>query len=612
MIGGYVHSRHDREFEARIRAALEPGTRFLEVRDSGFFFSTAPWASEQKPFFSSSDLVALSEDLLVTPADSGRCGLLDLESGFLPDFLRRGGAAFDAIQSDFRMAVASNQGGRRKLFLASNRAGSGRIYYRKLADGMVFCSDLRFLLKIVPFEVDRMALYAILKYGSSPDPLTIGRDVFAVPVAHFLQYDPADGKDAIAPYFKYRFAEEEQPRGFDEQEALERVEAILRKSAKLLGGFRPAVLLSGGIDSSLYGCYLDREKAGPWQGFYCSFGRDDPEYPYACAIAQRLGVPLQVATMGRDGAMRALDDAVRLTDHPFADFSSLPISFLLPYVAGRAGKDALLIECNGGDDCFGFPALLDERKHRIKHAFPGLAKKGIARALAKSTLWKWETSEGAPARVAALADVHESSYLNYFLVQAPVNYLGLDRPAVWDGALQDLIERTASSCGENYPDLGYEAKTTIRQLIYINSARWASKALSVGESLGLRVVYPYIWRDVLLEQGKLPWNVKVRAGVVKWPLKRLLEEFMPVDFIYRKKSGFVPPFAHWLTDGDFNDKVRGILLSPGACVTEIVPARVLAELLDDARAGRRLRFPILNFLWGAIFSESWIRERQSK
>ena len=124
----------------------------------------------------------------------------------------------------------------------------------------------------------------------------------------------------------------------------------------------------------------------------------------------------------------------------------------------------------------------------------------------------------------------------------------------------------------------------------------------------MRVVYPYIWRDVLKEQGRLPWSAKVHHGVVKWPLKKLLEEFMPRDFIYRKKSGFVPPFVRWLSDPEFNAKVRQVLLRNNGFVSEIIPASVLDELLTDARNGKRLRFPILNFLWGALFTESWIQE----
>jgi len=610
MIGGYLYSRRDDDFHARLQGKLDPGWQRIEVWDHGYFFYTDPFQSDRQTYCASSELIALSEDLLVAVDGAGSYRPMDLASDFAPGFNAGNAGAFNSIQSDFRMAVASSRGGERHLFLASNRAGSGRIYYHRLETGIVFCSDLRFLLSLVPLEVNKKALYAILKYGTIPEPLTICDQVFAVPPAHYLQYNLADGRESLTSYFKYQFAADPRPAKFDEESSLGAVREVLRKSARFLGSHPTAMLISGGIDSSLYGCYLSQEKTGTLQGFYCSFGQDDPEYQYACAIAERLGIHLQVATMAKSDAMRALDDVVRLTDHPFSDFSSLPIAFLLQYIRERQGRGAMIIECNGGDDCFGFPALRDARKYRLKHSFPGIFKKGIAKALANSSYWKWESSEGMLARVAALADVHENSFLNYFLVQAPVNYLSLDRPADWDDSLQELIEQTAANSGQDYSSLGYEAKTTIRQLLYINSARWAAKALSVGESLGSRVVYPYIWHDVLVEQGKLPWSAKVHNGVVKWPLKRLLEEFMPADFIYRQKSGFVPPFVRWLTDPEFNDKVRGTLLGSKAYVREVIPARILDELLTDARQGRKLRFPILNMLWGAIFTESWLKSQR--
>lgn len=184
----------------------------------------------------------------------------------------------------------------------------------------------------------------------------------------------------------------------------------------------------------------------------------------------------------------------------------------------------------------------------------------------------------------------------------------MEIPREWDKKLAEVMETVFSGCGMGYERLGYKAKTTIKQLMHINSRLWTAKALSVGESLGLRVIYPYIWHDVLVEQGKLPWSAKIYNGIVKWPLKRLLEEFMLHEFIYREKSGFVPPFAGWLTDKDFNCMIRDILLADKGYVTEIVPVRIFDELLSDALNGKKLRFPVLNFLWSAIFTESWIQK----
>jgi len=222
--------------------------------------------------------------------------------------------------------------------------------------------------------------------------------------------------------------------------------------------------------------------------------------------------------------------------------------------------------------------------------------------------WKWESGGGALAKACSAVDAHERSPLDYFLVLPPVGFLGIDAERGWDEALWDTLESGFTAGGEDYGTLGTEARTTIRQLLQVNSRRWAAKALSVGESLGLRVVYPYIWRDVLMVQGKVPWSAKIRDGVVKWPLKRLLEQHMPSSFIYRRKSGFVPPFARWLTQEEFNRTVREVLLDRDAAVTRVAPPRVLDELLDDALEGRKLRHSILNFLWGALFTELWLRE----
>lgn len=607
MIGGYIHRRIDVGLESRLRQRIDHSFTAIDAWDCGFLFCDHPYSDDQTSRLVSHDLVALSQDLLVATDADDQYRPFDLAAE-LPGLLAQDEpTAFDAIASDYRMAVVRRRGEQTTLFLVSNRAGSGRIYLCPVESGVLFSSDLRFLLGVIKGEVSRLGIYSILKYGAVPEPMTICNNVDAVPPAHFLRYQVNDGSRSMVPYFRFRFPAdaEEHPPG-DAAEILEPAKRALRRSSRFLRTHRPAILLSGGIDSSLYGCYLNETGGEALQGFYCAFGDDDPELVFAQQIARRLQVDLHMARMGRSDATRVLDDVTRLTDHPFADFSSLPITFLFQYASERMGQRTVLIECNGGDDCFGFPDLANEKKYALKHRFPRSLKRLIAATFKGTTYWKWEGQEGALARACALSDSHEKSLLDYFLVLAPLEYLGVKPAGEWDETLQDEMERVFSRCGADYEGLGYGAKMTIRQLLHVNSRRWAAKALSVGESLGIRAVYPFIWREVLVEQGRIPWSLKIKDGIVKWPLKRLLEQYMPESFIYRKKSGFVPPFATWLTDESFNRRVREILLDRGALVTEVVPRRVLEELLSDALEGMKLRHLILNFLWGALFTEMWL------
>lgn len=609
MIGGYLYRNPDADLESRLSQVLGDASARIDVWNNGYLFHNEPFADEPCCRLISDDLIALSGDLLVTEGTGGEYRRFDLAAELPRSFPHGEAAALDAIASDYRMAVVRRRNDRTTLFLASNRAGSGRIYYHTAETGVLFSSDLRFLLRVVGCEVSRMGIYAILKYGAVPDPLTISSNVKAVPPAHYLEHDLNGGTQRTRPFFRLGFdCEEEEADGRSDGEILRPARETLQRSSRFLQERRPSLLISGGIDSSLYGCYLAEAGGDAPRGFYCVFGDDDPELEFARAAAGRIGSDLHVALMEKPDALDVLSDVTRLTDHPFSDFSSLPIAFLLKYVRERVGNGATVVECNGGDDCFGFPDLGGRGKATIKHRFPRILKSAIAAALSNRPNWKWESHEGLLARLSALADTHEATPLDYALVLSPMNYLGLESSSSWDVELSAALDSVFSGCATNYEMLSYEAKTTVRQLIHVNSRRWAAKALSVGESLGLRIVYPFIWREVLVEQGRIPWDAKVRDGIVKWPLKRLLEEFMPRSFIYRKKSGFVPPFATWLTHADFNGRARDVLLDRNAFVTDVVPAGLLDRLLTDAASGRALRHSVLNFLWGALFTEMWLRE----
>ena len=611
MIGGYIHRERDDDLDARLRGRLRGSSTSIAAWDLGFLFHDEPFAGKPTSVLASDDVIVVAQDLLATSGPDGEYRSLDLSTDLAPRIASEPSEAFDAVAGDCRMVAIHRRREDAALFLVSHRAGSGRMYYRALDSGVVFCSDLRFLLSVLPWDVSLLGVYSILKYGAVPEPMTVAESVEAVPPSHYLRYDVRRGHRSHEAYFKLRFEyQDDDGRTGDESVYLPAVESALRKSCRFLAPQRPAILLSGGIDSSLYGCYLGESADPPPRGLYCRFGDDDPELEFANRIAARTGSDLLVARMETPDAVKALEDVTRWTDHPFSDFSSLPIAFLLDSARKELEGGTVVIECNGGDDCFGFPDLTTGGKYAAKHRIPKAVKRALAPVLRRTGAWKWESDGGVLARACAAVDAHERSALDYFLVLTPVGHLGLEVPRDWDETLRDALERGFVAGGEDYHELGRCARTTIRQLLQVNSRRWAAKALSVGESLGLPVVYPYIWRDVLRVQGQVPWSAKVRDGVVKWPLKRLLERYMPESFIYRKKSGFVPPFARWLQVEEFHRPVRDVLLDRDAVVTRIAPRRTIETLLSGALRGKTLRHSILNFLWGALFTEMWIRRHR--
>jgi len=88
-------------------------------------------------------------------------------------------------------------------------------------------------------------------------------------------------------------------------------------------------------------------------------------------------------------------------------------------------------------------------------------------------------------------------------------------------------------------------KMNVAQFFHINSRLWTAKGYTPADKLNLKMEYPFTWKNILDIQCKVPLNTKTFDNHVKWPLKKLLENYMENDFIYRKKSGFSPPLVRW-------------------------------------------------------------------
>ncbi len=609
MIGGYIFQFEDKKIRGLLDNILEKSYNRISCGNIGFLFYDNPYSDFKTTYFTLDKLIFLSQDLLVACDSNGEYALLDPQKDLSQLFLIKKTEAFNEIVSDYRLIFIEQNKDTTNLYLVSNRAGNGRMYYHRLESGILFSSDLRFLLKMIPFRLDEVAVYSILKYGAIPEPMTISKDIEAVPPAHYLHFDVTNGSCHTKVYFKFDFpCENRQDLSDNFDVIIQPTRDKLRQSARFLGNHKPGILISGGIDSSLYALYLNEFSNNRIPGIHCTFGDKDPEFSYAQLLTEKTNIDFYVGRMEGEDALTILNDAVSLTDHPFSDFSSMPIVFILKFIKNKVKETQILIEGNGGDDCFGFPDLTTQSKWEIKSRFPKIAKNIITSLYKGSNSWKWESHEGFWGRFLALSDVHEINPINYYLVLTPINFLGLNSYPEWDRKLSQVMDEVFSRCVEEHDKLSYEAKVTIRQLLHVNSRRWAAKAYSVGESLGIRIIYPYIWRDILLEQGNIPWQAKVNKGIVKWPLKRLLEEYMPKEFIYRKKSGFVPPFVRWLTSGNFNRTAREILLASNGFMGQIVSPKVFDELLTDALQGKNLRHALLNFLWGALFTEMWIKK----
>ena len=74
---------------------------------------------------------------------------------------------------------------RRHLFAARDRLGIKPLYYRLLADGIAFASELKALLVLGAPPIDKSAVRDFLFHGYVPAPKTIYQGIAKLPAGHF-------------------------------------------------------------------------------------------------------------------------------------------------------------------------------------------------------------------------------------------------------------------------------------------------------------------------------------------------------------------------------------------------------------------------------------------
>jgi asparagine synthase (glutamine-hydrolysing) len=412
-------------------------------------------------------------------------------------------------------------GGQRRFLAVRDRLGIKPFYYRKLDDGLAFASELKALLVLGKPPIDQSAVRDFLFYGYIPAPKTIYHGIFKLPAGHWLEWQ--DGRIRIERY--WHPSTRVRPRSAPE--AIAELDALLQQviPEQTVADVPVGVFLSGGIDSALTACYLDRPHT-----YTLDFPGDRrSEAAAARAVAAKLGTQhTEMVTRPAD-----LDEALarlpQLFDEPFAD-SAAWSNYLIAQCARREVTVALSGE--GGDEIFcGYPRYWSDIGARsnagnrfLARRLPPLSRLGQSMQRRALT-----GAEGFSAALGALTAVQV------------------------DALLQPAWQERDYPYGWFYEQFWREDLTPLAQL------RWLDLNTNLPEGLLVKVdrtsmahsleVRPPLLDHRLVEfmlsvDPQLLVNRKARRG--KELVRKLLAPKLPTGHLDRPKSGFGLPTHRWL------------------------------------------------------------------
>jgi asparagine synthase (glutamine-hydrolysing) len=474
-----------------------------------------------------------------------------------------GPAAFERVRGMFAAALWDER--RRRLVLARDRFGIKPLYLADTPHGLAFASELPPLLALgADATVDRQALSDYLVLGYVPGDRTLVRGVRRLPAGSALVWE--DGRVA-----ERSFAPLAPPEGPVD------LEATLRESVRLhLRADVPlAVLLSGGLDSSLVASLAAEELGAPPRTFTVGFGDAAfDEVDAARAVARAIGSEhFEIAV--RPDAAADLPAILGGLDEPLADPSAIPLWYVCRAVAEHV---KVVLAGDGGDELFGGYSRYawDPVAARLGRVLPARA---LAGALERLPGVAGRSGRKDPLRRAVKllrhAELPEAErYLSWFaLTPEP-----LRRELAGDAApAARAFAAELAGAPAGLTALGrrqwVDVRTLLRDDLLLKGDR-----VSMAHSLELRV--PFVDPEVARAGLWLPDREKVRRVETKVALRRLVARRLPPAIAARPKQGFEVPISRWLREE--LGELAGDLVPRGT----LVEARAAARLVDEHRSGR--------------------------
>ena len=498
----------------------------------------------------------------------------------------------------------------KSLFLARDRTGKKPLHYCVHRGHFLFASEIKALLQhpLVSREIDLKSLNKYLAYEYVPAPNSIFKAIKKLEPGYCLLF--RGGAAVTSQYWDipmedYPISDRTEAQYIDElKELLERAVTARLEAADVPVG----LFVSGGLDSGVVAAMARRAK----ENLQCfSIGFEEASFDesrYAQQVARSLGIKHHLKVFRAQEMLHMVERLPEILDEPLADPSILPL-YLLSQFAAEHMK--VVLSGDGGDELFaGYQTYQAHKLVTFYDALPGFIKEFVkAVAFRLPVSHKYLSLDFKIKQF--LKGVGVSSEVRFFLWRGA--FSNVERHAL----LRPEVRRELQNENAYEEIYRYVRKSgltkELERILYLSMKLYLqdNNLVTVDRASmanGLEVRSPLLDRDVVDFVCRLPMEYKLNGLKTKYILKKVAEELLPRNIVYRKKKGFGVPLAKWLTGElrefmlDYLSQERierqGIFHYP--CVSQLIN-----EQLTMKKDNRELLWTLLVFqTWYERYIES--------
>jgi asparagine synthase (glutamine-hydrolysing) len=453
---------------------------------------------------------------------------------------------------------------KRRLFVARDRFGKKSFYYAHDADGnLIFASEIKAILASgVRGTIDKRAIDNYLELMYIPPWKSVYENIHQLPPAHSAVYE--HGNLNITRYWTLPH----RPITINYEDAKEETKRLLDEAVKkrmLAADVEVGSLLSGGVDSTIVSILASRHLDHPLKTFSLGYGEYANELPWAQQASDAMHSEHYTLTAGADMTAE-LEKVTAYFDEPHADSSDFP-QHILSELASTKVKVAL--SGDGGDELFmGYG--WHTRHHHLSYRHNPIEK---------------------------LFPDPFAGRVRYTRVFSPIQRLLL-----WGSPFP--INSDIYADGAYAPGLDAMEKITIFDFTTYLPGQLLAKLDRTSMMHGLEMRSPFLDQALVEFVTNLPLEYKSNPREYKILLKDILTEYMPRDFVYRRKMGFGAPTGKWLREDRMSAYARE-KLGNDARIKNLLSPHAVEHLCKRYFVDRDDRLSLQ--VWTLLCLELWLR-----
>lgn len=516
-----------------------------------------------------------------------------------------GEKCFEKLNGMFAFAIYDFR--KNKLILARDRMGKKPLYWSIFDNTFIFGSELKALLAHHLFskEIDLESVNKYFSYEYVLTPHTIFKNVHKLEPATYLVYQ--DGKIKKEKFWRPDFT----THYIDLNDALSGLDKKIEESVKirLISDVPLGIFLSGGLDSSTISYYAQKNSKEKIKTFSIGFKEKSfDESIYARQISDFLGTEHYHHTFTPKDALNLIPKISEIIDEPLADDSIIPTFLLSNFTRQRV---TVALGGDGGDELFaGYQTFQAQKLADIYKRIPlSIRKNMIEKIISRLPVSDKYFSIDFKLKKFIEGFYGEKKYTHQRWLG---NFSKQEKSQLFNKETWHKLEAKnefddIDSYIEEINTLDFNNQMLYLYMRTYMMDRVLTKVDRASMFASLEVRAPFLDFNVVDFVNSLPYEYKIKGLTTKYILKKLMQDKLPKNIVFRSKQGFGLPIGFWLRN-DLKDFCNEILSRDNINISGLFHFDYIEKLKQEHFSGKKdNRKKLWSLLIFQLWHEKWLR-----